>query len=336
MAVYTTRREPGRPRSARRCRRARPARASSRELTEASLERIRERDGTHSHDGDPGSINAWCASTRTTRAPLPRRPTSGSRSATRRCSAACDRVEGSLCGRRKAADRVRAPCWPTCPERDCDVWARLRAEGMVLLGHLHTHEFACGGTTEPGREPVGARAFGGRLERRVERGARIAAGGGGDRDRHGGIAAHSLLRVRDVDDQADARARLAARGRPARADVRPRGPDDPRGARLRASPGGYGCCSPAGGTPAAATLGALTEDRRSPSGRRRGVSIARSAALPGERIDPPPPGVRLDVLAEYFDLVLVEWLVWHRRFEGRWASTATRTEPASRPPWNGR
>jgi len=32
---------------------------SSRELTEACLERIRERDGTHSHEGDPGSINAW-------------------------------------------------------------------------------------------------------------------------------------------------------------------------------------------------------------------------------------------------------------------------------------
>ena len=32
---------------------------SSRELTEACLARIRERDGTHSHDGDADSINAW-------------------------------------------------------------------------------------------------------------------------------------------------------------------------------------------------------------------------------------------------------------------------------------
>ena len=32
---------------------------SSRELTEACLARIRERDGTHSHEGDPDSINAW-------------------------------------------------------------------------------------------------------------------------------------------------------------------------------------------------------------------------------------------------------------------------------------
>jgi aspartyl-tRNA(Asn)/glutamyl-tRNA(Gln) amidotransferase subunit A len=34
------------------------------------------------------------------------------------------------------------------PTVDCDVWARLRAQGMILLGHLHTHEFAVGGTTD--------------------------------------------------------------------------------------------------------------------------------------------------------------------------------------------
>src|SRR5580765_220217 len=32
---------------------------SSRQLIEACLARIRERDGNHTHDGDPGSINAW-------------------------------------------------------------------------------------------------------------------------------------------------------------------------------------------------------------------------------------------------------------------------------------
>src|SRR6185503_17464728 len=34
------------------------------------------------------------------------------------------------------------------PDEDCDVWKRLSAAGMVLLGHLHTHEFAAGGTTD--------------------------------------------------------------------------------------------------------------------------------------------------------------------------------------------
>src|SRR3954451_4714540 len=33
-------------------------------------------------------------------------------------------------------------------EQDSVVWARLRAAGMVLVGHTHTHEFAFGGTTD--------------------------------------------------------------------------------------------------------------------------------------------------------------------------------------------
>jgi aspartyl-tRNA(Asn)/glutamyl-tRNA(Gln) amidotransferase subunit A len=34
------------------------------------------------------------------------------------------------------------------PDVDCTAWARMRAHGMVLIGHLHTHEFACGGTCD--------------------------------------------------------------------------------------------------------------------------------------------------------------------------------------------
>lgn len=34
------------------------------------------------------------------------------------------------------------------PDIDCTAWARMRAAGMVLIGHLQTHEFACGGTTD--------------------------------------------------------------------------------------------------------------------------------------------------------------------------------------------
>jgi aspartyl-tRNA(Asn)/glutamyl-tRNA(Gln) amidotransferase subunit A len=33
-------------------------------------------------------------------------------------------------------------------EADSAVWRRLRDQGMVLLGHTHTHEFAAGGTTD--------------------------------------------------------------------------------------------------------------------------------------------------------------------------------------------
>ena len=41
------------------------------------------------------------------------------------------------------------------------------------------------------------------------------------------------------------------------------------------------------------------------------------AAFPGERVEPPPPEARLDVLADFFDLVLTEMLVYHRRFDDR-------------------
>jgi Asp-tRNA(Asn)/Glu-tRNA(Gln) amidotransferase A subunit family amidase len=40
-------------------------------------------------------------------------------------------------------------------------------------------------------------------------------------------------------------------------------------------------------------------------------------ALPAERVEPPPPAARLDVLTEFFDLVLTEMLVYHRRFDDR-------------------
>jgi aspartyl-tRNA(Asn)/glutamyl-tRNA(Gln) amidotransferase subunit A len=39
------------------------------------------------------------------------------------------------------------------PRRSCTAWARLRAQGMVLLGHVHTHEFAAGGTTDQVANP---------------------------------------------------------------------------------------------------------------------------------------------------------------------------------------
>ncbi len=41
------------------------------------------------------------------------------------------------------------------------------------------------------------------------------------------------------------------------------------------------------------------------------------AALPAERVEPPPPLAGLDVISEFFDLVLTEMLVYHRRFDDR-------------------
>jgi aspartyl-tRNA(Asn)/glutamyl-tRNA(Gln) amidotransferase subunit A len=127
---------------------------SAGEVTGALLERIRKVDGTHSHQGDPGSINAWV------------RVYEGD------AHAAASRADERLSG---AAVRRDGPAHPLTgvpiglkdlygvadkpvtasstlladvPDEDCDVWKRLSAAGMVLLGHLHTHEFAAGGTTD--------------------------------------------------------------------------------------------------------------------------------------------------------------------------------------------
>ena len=112
---------------------------SSRELVEACLARIRERDGVHSHEGDPASINAWV------------------RVYEEDALAAADRADELAGGRRRAAPLRRAgrPEWGSfavagkpltassrllreMPDRDRDVWARLAAAGMVLCSATPT------------------------------------------------------------------------------------------------------------------------------------------------------------------------------------------------------
>jgi aspartyl-tRNA(Asn)/glutamyl-tRNA(Gln) amidotransferase subunit A len=126
---------------------------SSAELTDACLRRIEERNGGEpTLDGAPGAINAWVrlypelaveqaagADERRTRegdaAPL----LCGIPIAVKDLYA----VEGlPLTASSRVLDaHARAP-------KDSAVWAALREQGMVLLGHTHTHEFAAGGTTD--------------------------------------------------------------------------------------------------------------------------------------------------------------------------------------------
>ncbi len=117
------------------------------ELVEACLRRIRDRDGSHSHEGDPESINAWV-----------RVYDEDALAAARRIDAETRRdgpgLRGIPIGLKDLYGVAGKPLTASSrvldetPNRDCDVWARLSAAGMVLLGHLHTHEFAVGGTTD--------------------------------------------------------------------------------------------------------------------------------------------------------------------------------------------
>ena len=119
------------------------------ELTAACLDRIRTTDGNHSHDGDPQSINAWV-----------RVYEEDAREAAARAddllAAGGERppLLGVPVGLKDLYEVAGKPITASSralhdvPDEDCDVWQRLRAAGMILLGHLHTHEFAVGGTTD--------------------------------------------------------------------------------------------------------------------------------------------------------------------------------------------
>jgi aspartyl-tRNA(Asn)/glutamyl-tRNA(Gln) amidotransferase subunit A len=127
---------------------------SAGEVTGALLERIREVDGTHSHEGDPGSINAWVRV-------YEEDALAAASSADERLSEAAVRRDGpaspltgvpiglkDLYGVAGKPVTASSGFFEEVPAQDCDAWARLSAAGMVLLGHLHTHEFAVGGTTD--------------------------------------------------------------------------------------------------------------------------------------------------------------------------------------------
>ena len=128
-------------------------RLSAVELTEACLRRIDERNGgPPTADGCPDAVNAWA-----------------------RLYPDLAREQASLADQRRARDGDATPLLCGIPigikdlyavaglpvtassrvleaadpaGDDSIAWARLSDQGMVLLGHTHTHEFAAGGTTD--------------------------------------------------------------------------------------------------------------------------------------------------------------------------------------------
>src|SRR6185312_3312455 len=131
--------------------RLRSRQISSIELTDACLRRIEERNGgAPTLDGAPDAVNAWVrlypdlAREQATKADE-RRARDGD-------------ATPALCGipigvkdlyavkglPLTASSRVLDP--ESRAPADSPAWAALRGQGMVLLGHTHTHEFAAGGT----------------------------------------------------------------------------------------------------------------------------------------------------------------------------------------------
>jgi aspartyl-tRNA(Asn)/glutamyl-tRNA(Gln) amidotransferase subunit A len=130
----------------------RARRLSARDLLAAVLARIDARNGGEpTFDGAPDAVNAWVRL-------YPEHAEAMARAADERLAREGEEAP-LLCGIPIGLkDLYAAEGLPvTASSRmlegnvaneDCVAWARLRAAGMVLVGHTHTHEFAFGGTTD--------------------------------------------------------------------------------------------------------------------------------------------------------------------------------------------
>ena len=122
--------------------------ASAREVADAHLARIEEVDGPHSFEGSPDAINAWV------RVYPERARADAARADERLVAGGAPPLCGVPLGLKDlyavAGHPLTASSGVTdlAPDEDSVVAARLFAAGMVLLGHLHTHEFAAGGGTD--------------------------------------------------------------------------------------------------------------------------------------------------------------------------------------------
>ena len=295
---------------------------SSRELVEACLARIRERDGTHSHDGDPHSVNAWV------------------RVYEDDARAAADRADDRLAqgdapilcgipiGLKDLYAVARKPLTASSSlldevsERDCDAWARFAAEGMVLLGHLHTHEFAAGGTTDQVGNPWALdRSPGG------SSGGSAAALASGTVPATTGTDSAGSLRIPSA--MCGTSTIKPTRGLVPMRGILPLGPTlDHAGPMTRT----VRDCEPL----LAALAAVVPPTARRPL-RRVAVSprvalvdldpdvaegfdavlTALSETLGAKRVEPPPPPAALDLGLDLLDVVCSEMLVYHRRFDDR-------------------
>jgi aspartyl-tRNA(Asn)/glutamyl-tRNA(Gln) amidotransferase subunit A len=122
--------------------------ASAREVAEAHLARIAAIDGPHSFEGSPDAINAWI------RVYEERALADAARADERLAAGDAGPLVGVPLGLKDLYGVAGQPLTGSsrvvdlAPDTDADVAARLFAAGMVLLGHLHTHEFAAGGGTD--------------------------------------------------------------------------------------------------------------------------------------------------------------------------------------------
>ncbi len=285
---------------------------SSRELTEACLARISERNGASSHDGDPASVNAWVRLYRDEALAAAAR--ADARLAAGGAPPLCGIPIGlkDLYGVAGKPVTASSGFFSETPARDCDVWARLAAQGMVLLGHLHTHEFAAGGTTDQVGNPWD-----------LSRSAGGSSGGSG-----AALAARMTPAATGTDTAGSLRIPAAACGvstvKPTTGLVSIRGivPLAPTFDHAGPMARSIADCEPL----LAAMAGVRAPQERRPLRRvalsPRIAELDPDVAANLERalallpvVEQPPPDVPLDLGTVFLDLVVTEMLAWHRRLD---------------------
>ena len=306
---------------------------SSAELTQACLDRIAARDGAHTFDGDPASVNAWIRVYEEDAAAAAAR--ADERLAQGDAPPLCGIPVGlkdlyAVAGKPlTASSRLLVET----PSRSCDVWLRLEAAGAVLLGHTHTHEFAAGGTTDQVGNPWS-----------LERSAGGSSGGSG-----AALAAGMVPAATGTDTAGSLRIPSALSGvstiKPTRGHVSLRGivPLSPSLDHAGPMARSVADCAlvlaamagPDGGRSTSALLRPAPERpaSRSLAGMRLAVSPRVGALEPdvafgfdraieacrrlGAAIVAPISDVpSLDIADDYMTVLLADLLAYHRRFDG--------------------
>ena len=120
---------------------------SAREALDAHLARIAE-DGPPSFDGRTDAVNAWV------RLYANDAVAAAEAADVRLAQADAPTLCGVPIGLKDLYAVAGKPLTASSqavalePASDCDVWVRLKEAGAVLVGHLHTHECAAGGSTD--------------------------------------------------------------------------------------------------------------------------------------------------------------------------------------------
>ena len=294
------------------------------ELTAACLDRIASIDGPHSRDGDEGSVNAFIRVY--AQDALDTAARADELLATDDTLPALLGVPIGLKDLYGVAGKpitASSDVMHEVPVDDCDVWSRLKSAGMILLGHVHTHEFAAGGTTDQVGNPwdLSRTAGGSSGGSGAALAARLVPAATGTdtagslripsaccgtstvKPTRGAVSLRGVIPLSWTLDHpgpmarslVDCRALLAAMTGSAPAPAEP----SMGGARIAISP----------------RIVSAELDADVAAGLERAVEACRG--LGATVVELPPPAIGFDVADDFLDIMTTDMVAYHRRFDDR-------------------